>query len=43
MPAIQSDCRVDLANGEEKDRILEYMRGLSPNVIINEEGFVSRP
>ena len=43
MPAIQSDCRVDLANGEEKDRILEYMRGLSPNVIIDGEGFVSRP
>lgn len=43
MPAIQSDCRVDLAYGEEKDRILEYMRGLSPNVIIDGEGFVSRP
>jgi len=42
MPAIQSGCRVDLAYGEEKDRILEYMRGLSPEVSIDAEGYISR-
>lgn len=43
LPAIQSDCRVDLAYGEEKNRILDYMREHSPNVSIDEEGFVSKP
>ncbi len=43
VPAIQSDCRVDLAYGEEKSRILSYMRILSPDVMIDEEGFVSKP
>lgn len=43
LPAIQSGCRVDLAYGEEKTRILDYMRSLSPNVMIDEEGYVSRP
>ena len=43
VPAIQSDCRVDLAYGEEKSRILSYMRSLSPNVVIDEEGYVSKP
>lgn len=42
IPAIQSGCRVDLAYGEEKERILEYMSGLSPEVVIDEEGYVSR-
>lgn len=43
LPAIQQDSRVDLAYGEEKSRILDYMRELSPNVVIDEEGFVSKP
>lgn len=42
IPAIQSDCRVDLAYGVEKDRILSYMRELSPGVRIDSEGYVSR-
>ena len=40
VPAVQSDCRVDLAHGEDADRILSYMRELSPNVTIDEEGYV---
>lgn len=40
VPAIQSDCRVSLAYGEEKSRILAYMRELSPGVAIDEEGYV---
>lgn len=42
LPAIQSDCRVDLAYGENKERILAYMRELSPDVNIDEEGYVSK-
>ena len=42
IPAIQSDSRVDLAYGSEKERILSYMRELSPGVQIDSEGYVSR-
>lgn len=42
VPAIQSDCRTDLAYGTDKERIIAYMRGLSPDVRIDEEGFVSK-
>ncbi len=41
VPAIQSDCRVKLAEGTEKERILSYMRELSPEVTIDEEGYVA--
>lgn len=43
VPAIQSDCRVDLAYGGDRERILAYMRNLSPDVMIDEDGYVSRP
>ena len=42
IPALQSDCRVDLVYGAEKDRILNQMRELSPGVVIDQEGYVSR-
>lgn len=42
LPALQSDCRVDLVYGEEKERILSLMRELSPDVLIDENGFVSK-
>lgn len=42
IPAIQSDCRVDLAYGEDKSRILDYMRSLSPDVVIDDNGYVSK-
>lgn len=42
VPAIQSDSKVDLAYGADKDRILAYMRELSPGVSIDEEGFVKK-
>lgn len=42
LPAIQSDCRTALAYGIDKERILAYMRDLSPDVRIDEEGFVSK-
>lgn len=42
IPAVQSDCRVNLAAGEEKERILNYMRDLSPGVTIDGEGYVNK-
>ncbi len=42
IPAVQSDCRVNLAAGEEKERILSYMRDLSPGVTIDGEGYVNK-
>ena len=42
VPAIQSDCRVDLAYGAERERILSYMRELSPKVNIDSEGYVTK-
>ena len=43
LPALQSGCRVTLAEGEEKERILVHMRELSPGVVIDGDGFVTRP
>lgn len=42
IPAIQTDCRVKLALGSDKERILSDLRALSPGVSIDEEGFISR-
>lgn len=42
LPGIQSGCRVDLAYGEDKERILGHMRSLSPKAVIDAEGFVSK-
>lgn len=42
IPALQSDCRVDLVYDAEKERILNQMRELSPGVTIDQEGYVSR-
>lgn len=41
IPCLQSDCRTKLLTGDEKMRVIEYMRGLSPNVVIDDEGFVT--
>lgn len=43
LPGIQSGCRVDLAYGEDKERILSHMRSLSPKAVIDGEGYVSSP
>lgn len=42
VPAIQQDCRTDLAYGEEKERIISYMQEISFDVSIDSEGRVSR-
>lgn len=41
LPALQHDCRTDLASGAEKKRILDYLQCISPDVTIDENGFVS--
>lgn len=42
VPAIQKNCRTDLAYGEEKERIISYMQEISFDVSIDSEGRVSR-
>lgn len=41
LPALQQGCRTSLAQGEEKQRVLDYIRSLSPNVLIDENGYVT--
>ncbi len=41
IPALQKDCRTSLLEGEEKERVLAYMRSISPGVNIDEEGFIN--
>lgn len=41
IPALQKDCQTSLLEGEEKERVLAYMRSISPGVNIDEEGFIN--
>ena len=40
LPARQSNCYTELLTGEEKEALLGYMRGISPGVTIDGEGYV---
>ncbi len=40
IPCIQSDCRTRMPEGDDKKEILDYMRGLSPDVTIDDDGYV---
>lgn len=42
VPCLQSGCRTSLVQGEEKSRILNYMRSLSGGIQIDDEGYVIR-
>lgn len=42
IPAVQSDCRVNLAYGADKERILTNVRQLSPGVVIDGDGYITR-
>ena len=42
IPAKQSNCRVTKAEGAEKERILDYMRSISPETVIDEEGYITK-
>ncbi|NLL75948.1 MAG: CapA family protein [Clostridiales bacterium] len=41
IPALQKDCRTSLLEGEEKERVLSYMRSISPGVNIDAEGYIN--
>jgi len=41
LPAIQQGCRTQLLAGEEKARVLEYMRSISNNVAIDPDGYIT--
>ena len=40
IPAIQSGCKTKMPEDSEKDRIIRHMRELSPDVTIDDEGYV---
>ena len=42
VPAIQQDSRTDLVYGSEQERILSYLRNLSPNVQIDADGYIDK-
>lgn len=41
IPCLQSDCKTVRLEGEEKKRVLDYMRSISEGVQIDEEGYVT--
>lgn len=42
IPAIQSDCRTDLAYGADKERILAELSGISYDIAIDADGFLAK-
>ena len=42
IPARQENCTVSLSTGTERERILSYMREISPEAVLDENGFLSR-
>lgn len=41
IPAQQNNCRTSLLQGEEKQRVIGFMRSISPNVHIDDDGYVT--
>lgn len=41
VPALQKGCKTVMLHGEEKARVINYMRSISPKVDMDEEGFIS--
>jgi poly-gamma-glutamate synthesis protein (capsule biosynthesis protein) len=41
IPCRQTDCRTIELEGSEKSAVLDFMRGISPNVTIDDEGYVT--
>ena len=42
IPGRQQDCSVTMLHGTEKERVLSYMRKISPDVTIDGDGFVTK-
>lgn len=41
LPALQKDCYTSLAEGGEKQRVLDYVQSLSTNVLLDGEGYAT--
>lgn len=41
VPALQKNCTTTMLHGEEKRRVLEYMRSISPGIVIDDAGNIS--
>lgn len=41
IPALQSGCKTKLLDGEEAERLIGSMRAMSPNVKIDDEGYIT--
>lgn len=41
VPALQENCTTTMLHGTEKNRVLAYMREISPNIDIDAEGYIS--
>ena len=42
IPAIQSNCVTSMLDGSEKQRVLQYMQSISPDVIIDTDGYITK-
>ena len=42
IPGRQEDCYVSMLHDKEKERVLSYMRQISPDISIDAEGFVTK-
>jgi len=40
VPCLQTGCGVELLHGADRDRVLNYMRGISSEAVIDENGYV---
>lgn len=43
IPALQKNCTTTMLHGEEKARVISYMRSISPKASIDDEGYVTAP
>lgn len=41
VPALQKGCVTSMLHEDEKNRVLDYMRSISPKIMIDEEGFIT--
>ena len=42
IPARQQDCSVSMCSGAEKERVLSYMRSISPQINMDDDGFITK-
>lgn len=42
VPAIQSGCKTTIASDDDRGRILNYIQSLSPTIIIDNEGYITK-